>query len=593
MKKHITQLKNGPLSTLFQQGQKRILVAEANGFGLHALIISKEDDKLLIEHSASSTNTDPVASIDEILQKLKNNGIQTPKEALLVSASVVPALLDIPVEGETTVDKSQMLELVRWEMETLMSEQASQWNIGWLLMGRNYLTEEQRDDILLEMEAYAEISANRGGRAPARFGEEAIKRDYVTREQLEECLAIQENMYLLDDAIDCSWLPESTTVGSQKGLWLCSAISAVLRQQWVAAFMQQQIRLQWVYPMSCTSSASLCCNIPEGENSNPGSQVLLEIQPGYIACCRIENQQITQFAQQKCCDRSVTASDIAELCQPLLSVDISSIWVSGQHPRIEMLTQTLTTTLNRPLLPVEPHQQAQCKINDTLNESLNLGLYSSIIGAAQHYFGTASSNTAIQLQGQPPPPPLYKQPKMQLYGVVTTLLFSVVCIEIFFAWQISDMEQQIFDNNAKTAQIEYINEGVISKSENAQKAKAKLDVLEQQHSRLQTRKLYIESVLVKRQQFAESLLPTIANNIPDQAIVYKIEENDWYRLSVSGWAATQSTVDDFNARLSSAIEPWNLYISDSPSEVKLGPSELEGYQFNFTLTPRESKDKNS
>ena len=112
MKKYIAQLKNAPLASLFQQGQKRILVAEANGFGLHVLVISTEDDKLLIEHSASSTNTDPAASINEILQQFKNDGIQIPKKALLVSASVVPALLDIPVEGETTVDKTQMLELV-------------------------------------------------------------------------------------------------------------------------------------------------------------------------------------------------------------------------------------------------------------------------------------------------------------------------------------------------------------------------------------------------------------------------------------------------------------------------------------------------
>jgi hypothetical protein len=566
-----------------KKSTQKILVAESDSFGLKALIIFPSGNQLVIEKSAYSNNPDPQSALGEVLAQLGCEGKDFPKEAILNCANVIPALLDLPVDDSSSLSSPKMLELVRWEMETLMSEQLSQWTIGWLLMGRGHLSEAQRDEILQEMTEDAQVSASRGGRAPARFGEEAIKREYVTREQLEECLALQENLFLLDDAIDCSWYPKPTDSSkntSQKGLWSCTAISSAHRREWVNAFDYHKIRLNWIYPIAGVSACSLSLD-PKTQHA----QILCEIQSGYIACSRIENQQLTQFSHAKCCDHSVTVDEISALCQSLLSTDISNIFYSGQHPRINELVAALSVSLNREMIPVSELLETQCQIDTMISGSpaFNLMHWSSLIGASQHFFDLAATRCAVQLQGKAPPPPIYKQPQIQLYGICALLLLAVAVTEAYFVFSTSSMETQIADNEVKISNIEFINETTNSKSEEYKEVQLKYDKLEQQYNRLKERKYNIESVLIKRQQFAESLLPMIANNLPDKIILHKVTEETWYQLRIEGWSMTQSAIDDFNAQLSRAAEIWNLYISDSPSEVQTGWQKLEGYKFSFTL----------
>ena len=572
-----------------QKGAQKILVAESDSFGLKALVVYPSGNQLVIEKSAYSNNPDPQSALGEVLAQLGYEGKELPKEAILNSANVIPALLDLPIDDSASLSSPKMLELVRWEMETLMSEQLSQWTIGWLLMGRGYLSETQRDEILHEMTDGAQISANRGGRAPARFGEEAIKREFVTREHLEECLALQENLFLLDDAIDCSWYPKPTDSSKntgQKGLWSCTAISSAQRREWVNAFDHHKIRLKWLYPIAGVSACSLSLNhSPLDGPKTQQAQILCEIQSGYIACSRIENQQLTQFSHAKCCDHSVTVDEIAALCQSLLSTDINDIFYSGQHPRINELVTALSTSLNRKMIPVSELLETQCQIGSMVSgaPAFNLMHWSSLIGASQHFFDLAATRCAVQLQGKEPPPPLYKQPQIQFYGICALLLLAATVTEAYFAFSNSAMKTQIAENEIQISKIQRINETTNSKSAAYKDVQLKYEKLEQQYKRLKDRKNNIESVLIKRQQFAESLLPMIANNLPEKIILHKITEENWYQLRIEGWSLTQSAIDDFNAQLSRAAERWHLYISDSPSEVQTGWQKLEGYKFSFTL----------
>ncbi len=598
LKDRVDRLKKSgnPLSGLIQKKSQRLLVAESNGFGLRALIVRYENQTITIEHTAKSTSPNPAVSVADIQQQLREAGVDLPKDAILTSSNAIPALLDLPLDGATKVGQMQMLEMVRWEMESLMTEQVSQWNIGWLLMGRGHISEDQRNEILVDMEAEAETAANRGGRAPARFGEEAIKRNYCNREQLEECLAIQESLYLLDDAIDCSWLPSSTTAGNQKGLWLCSAISAALRQEWVRAFQQQNIRLHWIYPNACTASSSICYNgstlerlnaegDPEPTEKLRGPQVILELQAGYVCCTRIESQQVTQIAIHKCCDRSLTVYTVSELCQPLLNAEISKVWFCGQHPRIEELIQDLAPILERPMQSLQSLQSRQCALDKAAETKVDLKLWSGVIGAAQHYLSLSPGPMAIQLQGQAPPPPIHKRPAIQLGAAAACILLAITCNEVYFVLQAGGMKSEIEENESQTAKIEYMNETTETKNEATQEVKRKLTDLQGQQLRLNKRKELIESVLIRRQNFAEALLPLVANNIPNEVIINAISENGWYKLTIDGWATNQSTIDDFNANLSRAFEQWHMTISDSPSEVEPGWSKLDGYHFVFTVIP--------
>jgi hypothetical protein len=100
----------------------------------------------------------------------------------------------------------------------------------------------------------------------------------------------------------------------------------------------------------------------------------------------------------------------------------------------------------------------------------------------------------------------------------------------------------------------------------------------------------IESVLIERQQFAENILGVIAERLPEEAVIYSIREIGWYEMEIQGWALSQSMVDRFNASLSRALDDWDMYIKDSPSEAKglMGTDAFSGYAFTFSIEKQKS-----
>ncbi|MEY8203501.1 MAG: hypothetical protein RPR40_00380, partial [Bermanella sp.] len=572
------------LLSRWSKPQPSMLIVQANGFGLEGIVVQLLDGRLCIQGRASTSSTDPVTAVADILGQLATDE-EPIKHALLLSVNVIPALIELPIEGDSDLGEAKILELVRWEMEAFMSEQVSQWNIGWLLIGRGYISEIQRDDILQGMKAEAGDGGQRGGRAPARFGEEAIKLGLVNREQLEECLAIQENLYLMDDAIDCSWQPEPTSAGQQQGLWLCGAMSATTRQKWIMAFQAHNVRLEWVYPMAGIGAASLAANSLKEPLQGP--QVVLEIQPGYVTCSRIESRQVTQFAMLKCCDHSVSAEGIAELCQPLLSADIKQIYLAGVHGRIGTLQGQLQGMLQRPFTCLNELQQAQID-NPNKVDTLPFG---AAIAAAQIFFEQAPNRLSIQLQGQPPPPPVYKRPAVQAYAACGLLCFAIAGSEGYFALTKYDIRQTTAANELEAATIEVANEKLTEKNEEYGSIKDKLDQLLEKEASMQARRNVITTVLEKRQQFAAAVLPMFATTVNDEMLIESIKETGWYQLSVAGWAMNQGAIDDFNAKLSRTLDIWDLTITSSPSSSQTGFNGLEGYQFTFSIAPQEAANE--
>jgi len=551
----------------------RLLVAESDGLTLHALVVDLRGDKVIVEQSLKSRAMEPRVAIGDLLKQLEGRRIAPPKQAILLNANIIPTLLALPIDGEDVLPDQRMLELVRWEMEALLTEQLSQWNLGWLLIGRGYLTESQRDEIIDAMEALKMKTQTSGGRTPARFGEEAIKREWINREALEECLVLQESLHLFDSSIDCSWLPSPTRAGRAPGLWLCAAMSSTLRQSWVEAFAHHQVRLQWLYSSAGAAVPSLA------QFASP--QVVLEIQPGMVVCSRVEEGQVVFLALMKCCAHTVSADEITELCQSALSSDIEKIYLAGRHPRCDVLTKVLSERLQRPFVPLQELWLARSEIQPGAepDEAVDFG---GMLSSCFHFYGLAPAESAIQLQGVPPPPPLYQQPVLQLTAVVVLLLLMVAGNEAWVAWHTAQVNAKIVENERKTMLILAANEKLVSRDDEYQSVQKTRDKWSLTYQKESARKQAIESVLIKRQQFVEALLPMLGRVVPDSVVMTAFEEQAWYQFKLDGWGLNQEAIDSFNEQLAYELEDWGLYIADSPSEVERRHG-IEGYRFSFVL----------
>ncbi len=567
----------------------RLLVAESDGLTLRALVVGLHGDKVIVEQTLKSRAMEPRAAIGDLLKQLEERGVTPPKQAILLNTNIIPTLLELPIEGKEVLPDQRMLELVRWEMEALLTEQLSQWNLGWLLIGRGYLTEEQRDEIIDDMQALKLATQASGGRTPARFGEEAIKREWINREQLEECLALQESLHLFDSSVDCSWQPSPIQAGRQPGLWLCAAMSSTLRQSWVEAFAHHQVRLQWLYPAAGATAPSLA------QFKSP--QVVVEIQPGVVVCSRVEEGQVVFLGLIKCCDHTVKADEIIELCQSALSSDIEKIYLTGCHPRRENLAKTLSEKLQRPFVPLQELLSAHCVFQSALEPGVEHGIESNkadefggMLSSCFHFYGLTSADSAIQLQGEPPPPPLYKQSIVQLGAALGLLLMIMTGNEAWALWKTKQIDAEIAENEHKTSLILAANEKLASKDDEYQSVKKSRDEWAATFQKESARKQAIESVLIKRQQFVEALLPMLGRVVPDRVVVTAFEEQQWYRFKLNGWGMNQEAIDSFNELLIYELESWGLYIANSPSEVE-HRNGIEGYRFSFMLKPLLTNDQ--
>jgi hypothetical protein len=75
----------------------------------------------------------------------------------------------------------------------------------------------------------------------------------------------------------------------------------------------------------------------------------------------------------------------------------------------------------------------------------------------------------------------------------------------------------------------------------------------------------------------------LEKTIPNEVILESVVEEEWYEFSIKGWALTQASIDNFNSVLSRTLEPWEMYIRDSPSQVN-----GIRYDFTFFISARES-----
>jgi Tfp pilus assembly protein PilN len=138
--------------------------------------------------------------------------------------------------------------------------------------------------------------------------------------------------------------------------------------------------------------------------------------------------------------------------------------------------------------------------------------------------------------------------------------------------------------------VELNNEKLSANNSDMARLNTELSTWRTREKAVIARKKAIESVLIERQQFAENILGVIAERLPEDAVIYSIREIGWYEMEIQGWALSQSMVDRFNASLSRALDDWDMYIKDSPSEAKglMGTDAFSGYAFTFSIEKQKS-----
>ncbi|WP_415901930.1 hypothetical protein ACMXYR_13100 [Neptuniibacter sp. QD29_5] len=560
---------------------KGLLVLKTDGFGLRATVINGNRDALKVTVSVSSQQIDPIAALTDVLEQLKNVlGKNVPSNALLLHISAIPDLVQI-TESFDSPEAENLLEMLRWEMEGVVAMQSPNWDLGWLLMGRGYITPEQREELVHLVTEEKQLSAQHGGRSPMRLGEVAIREQMVSKEQIAECLHIQQKLQLADQRLLTQWRPqpkeESPYSDDDLGdaqKFLCSAMPAAQHQQWLDAVKKvggssgfPKLNLRQVYPFAGSS-------VPLLDSSD--TLLITEFHKAYVFCAVLQDNQIREVAMVKCSSHVLDAGAVAEVlttgsfaqANRWLVADGDSTF-NDQISQLESLLQLDAESLA---------QAAADKIPSGRNELL------AELGAARHFLGSAPLSVA-PLIGMPPPDPIYRSNGFKIAMAACVLPLLIAAYEGAYHLKLKSLEAELL---AAEQQLEAFKDQSSKARKKYTEAKQNIAVFQKKTKELgslQAEKQLVEQVIVKRQSFVERLLPVLSESINDGVVLESMKESSWYEFSITGKAVDQASIDDFNQVLSISLEPLNMYIAKSPSNFRGDSALMQNgiYVFEFVL----------
>jgi len=557
-----------------------LLLLNTDGFCLRATVYTLKAGRVQVTVSVNSRAPLPFDALHDVMQQLQQMlGKHLPKRVLLQHISVIPERVELS-EALDPANGSSLLDMLRWEMESVVASQAPNWDLGWLLQQKGMISQLQRTELLEQVAAQRHQSMTQGGRSPLRLGELAIREGMATTAQIEECLALQGLLQVADQRLLMQWKPLFLQHGAADAgqSYLCCAMPQAQLKPWLDAFERlssrseyPQFQLEGVYPRAMAALPLVA--------DTADSMILVELHAAYVVIACVLNGSLAELLILPCTEQVLPASVLAQQMQQVGFDQVTQWHVLDLVGQQDALLDELTGLLGYAPTEIKTGQQPAMEVSaETLLE----------LSVARH--GLIGSEWFTPLPGTPPPPPFYRQRK---FFMAVAGLAGLGLLAGFELWQQRSLALIQADIVAAERQLQSIR----SEQEQQQKAaravrdniadykqkQAQLDLLRREQ-------VLIDQVVGKRSHLMERLLPVLSESINDGVVLNALQENSWYRFKLTGVALDQSNIDDFQQVLSLALEPLQLFISRSPSSlIRTGGADASSlYKFEFELLPRES-----
>ena len=573
------------LALLSKKPSKELLVLKCDCLSLRATVIKGQADELNVLASVMSWETDPVVALTDVITQLKNQlGPSLPNEAILMHINAIPNLVEI-TENTNSATPNNLAEMMRWEMDGVVADLSPVWDLGWILLGRGYLTQEQRDRLLeLAMQEKALSSRHTGGTA-LRVGELAVREHMATQDQVKDCLQLQEKLQLPDQSLITQWRPvpkmpsefstDDTFNATQH--YICSAMPIAQHLQWINAFNKvsgnkglPKLKLKQVYPI-----AGSTLTLPEIHD-----EVLMvtEFHPAYALCAVLENGVIQDIVTLKASSYPLEIDLVVQTLQSGRFADTERWLIANVDGQTLSFFDELESRINLRAEYLPKASRLSLDVPATVKNNVLAEL-----GAASHFFGRGPLLVS-PLGGTPPPEPFYRRQGVRVAAAIALVPMIIGGFEVLNQWEISSLRNELIEKEKTLSgmgdQREISQSDIDKMNQNIELYKG----LEQELAGLQYQKQLVQQVMLKRQNFVEKILPTLSHSINDGVILDSMVETDWYHFTLTGRSIDQSSIDDFYRVLSINLQPLQMTIVDNPSRLDQGNVTQAGiYAFEFTL----------
>lgn len=527
----------------------RLLVFESTGFALYgALAHCDLRGGFTVGEPAVSRAPDFATAVGEVLARLRETtgAKRLPKSAVLVTPSAAARLLHLPVDPDRPRPQDQMNDMVRWELEEFFVHQNDIWSPGSLLLGRGYISAEQR----------REVEGKSGGRSATVYN------GIVPREQLDECLDLLEQVTAADEELVTGWTPQAGKDEEVRFTWWGAGIGGEVRGRWVEAFRRHGLALAWLYPQFGPAAAHLA--------TETGGRLLVEVRQEQFGLLLERGGRLAAMVLKPCPFGLADPEAVAEAAHGMLLPDTAVVYLSAPADLGAPLLAELKQRLGREVRLLSPTREPA-------GEQCPPEVLASLHGAARHALGRCPAHALVRIQAQTPPPPLWKNKAIYPWLGIGLVLVAIIATESWLriktaqnAWELDRLDAE-YSQKLRIKQEAQAMSGEVKQLQ--QELKAKEDVLKEQ----QRLKGILDTVVRYRQDLAPGILEALAQAMNDEVVLDQVtEKGDGTGFYLEGWATRDTAAQVFATRLNETLAPWNYKVAEMQIARGKGRLKIDG-----------------
>lgn len=553
-----------------------VMVCEWTGLSMQAAVFKRAGKKLQVQATAKSDSIDPAVAFSQILSSLKTQGWQG-KNVVVLTPSVITAMVELPVSPKKPKPVNQMHELVRWEVEPLLMQHQLQWTLGQLMESHGMLTPEQ----VLEINQAQKVQKQEGNKGDRgkRFGEIALELGYVSREQAQSLFVVQDWLRGEDDEVQCGWSAQGE-VDDAPGVWnwLTTATHQSVVDKWQELCGDYKLHLTGLMPLTGNSVALI--------DHADKHLVVLETTEFITTSSHLKRDHIVSV--QHYVNRSASMLDA---CLEVFHAE------NTQHPGVVLAAPPDSLpSLRRSL------SSALANEPDLVMFDERDGLSPGMFAAGRLFFGLKGAKKISMVRPGGPLPPTWHRPETQAAALIAAMLVLIVISEITMSIQHASISKEKAEIDERADVLDVAVDRIKKQREAIDKQKAELAEQKENQRRMQARLEFFGQELPERALLVQAILGVLQNNINEQIIVTRVDEMgrratvqpsatplnkpgviQTDNFNVDAWAMTESAAQEFVQNMKLSVAAWDMEVRDIQVVEKTGPMNLAGYSVSMSL----------
>ncbi len=571
-----------------------LLVFQTGSFGLRCALARKSKSGVQFGAVVESSRVDFTQAIADVLGQLKAHQRMLPKKAILLTPSVISAVVELPVSPLRPRSDEEMQELIRWELEGAVSQQNKQWLIGAMLVERGYLTQQQRDELVAELQLRQSQASDSGiGAGLIRFGELAIELGYIEREQLDECFALQAKLVSVDDDLVYGWQAEEQADDqrlSDEALlskeedsnsahpWLVCGMSKTIRRRWLGAFALNGIRVEAFYP-ALGSSFAVLANTAEARLDE---QLLLEVHQEQLVAITGSARAVRRIEVAERQPGELRPEELNDVLGQLPE-NHNVIYLNLQGQSHEALLFALETGFrDREFIQLHYPQGVGVVTN------LQLDALTGMVGAAEHFLGVVAAPALSWIPTRDAEPSLIKkltQPRVLKTAAAVVLGVAMIGADGWMYWNWDKQSQRLVDLDTQ-----YENDLKLKKQ--FEQIRTEQRTLAEQIRELTEENIASEIIVIGlshslvQDKYSAGLILKAASVSATQGVSLRRIERSEDKINLVVAAVADAEAQQFSVTLSQILKPAGIEVLGSEQKLDSEQNALYPYLLDLHLQER-------